>query len=329
VWLKNDLASTTATWIVAFFHHPGYTKGSHDSDSEGQLVTMRHYYLPILEAGGVDLVFTGHSHNYERSYLLDGHYGSASTLTATMRKNGGNGSTSGFTTSSTGTIRRGPIFNAVSNVAGTFIPPDGAYIKPLTGPRDNFGAVYNTAGMSGQADGGSLNHNAMYVSYNQVGTVNLQVNGNTLTCSFVQSGGTVPDNFTITKQGAADTDGDGIPDEWEIAHGLNRKDPSDALLDYDGDGLTNLQEYLAGTDPWKAEDKPRVASFAPQTDGSITLQVPTVAGKNYRIEANNAFPTGEWAIVADNVAGTGSLVPVPDAGAIGIPNRIYRVTVLP
>ncbi len=46
-----------------------------------------------------------------------------------------------------------------------------------------------------------------------------------------------------------DSDGDGMPDDWEIAHGLNPNDPSDAGLDPDGDGLTNLQEYLHGTDP--------------------------------------------------------------------------------
>src|SRR6266446_5591902 len=46
-----------------------------------------------------------------------------------------------------------------------------------------------------------------------------------------------------------DSDGDGIPDGWEVAHWLNPNDPGDAAADWDGDGLTNLQEYLAGTDP--------------------------------------------------------------------------------
>ena len=209
VWLQNDLASTTATWIIAFFHHPPYSKGSHNSDSEAQMMTMRQVYNPILEAGGVDLVLTGHSHNYERSVLLDGHYGLSSTITSAMKKNAGNGSTTGFTTAFTiagdsGKIRNAANgFTATATVNGAVIPADGAYIKPLLGSRANFGAVYNTAGMSGQADGGAIDHTAMYISYDTVGTVNLDIDGNTLTATFVQADGNTPDNYTIIKQGGS------------------------------------------------------------------------------------------------------------------------------
>ncbi|MEO5913677.1 MAG: metallophosphoesterase [Luteolibacter sp.] len=189
-WLRLDLASTTATWIIAFWHHPPYSKGTHDSDAESQLIDMRTGFNPILEQGGVDLVFCGHSHNYERSFLLDGHYGTSGTLTPAMRKNPGNGSVAGFTTSDSGVIRRAPDFIATATTSGVLIPGDGAYIKPLTGPRDHFGAVYNTAGMSGEVYGSeSIDHPAMCVSYNQLGTVNLDVNGNTLKATFVQAGG--------------------------------------------------------------------------------------------------------------------------------------------
>ena len=49
----------------------------------------------------------------------------------------------------------------------------------------------------------------------------------------------------------ADRDHDGMPDEWEKKHGLNPNDPGDAAKDADGDGYTNFEEYLNGTDPWK------------------------------------------------------------------------------
>jgi hypothetical protein len=46
-----------------------------------------------------------------------------------------------------------------------------------------------------------------------------------------------------------DSDGDGMPDAWEEAHGLNPHDASDAAGDKDNDGYTNIEEYLNGTDP--------------------------------------------------------------------------------
>lgn len=47
----------------------------------------------------------------------------------------------------------------------------------------------------------------------------------------------------------ADTDGDGMPDWWEDENGFNKSSAADASLDADSDGLTNLQEFVKGTDP--------------------------------------------------------------------------------
>jgi len=170
-WLRADLASTTRQWIIAFWHHPPYSKGSHDSDTESFLAQMRQTFLPILEDAGVDLVLAGHSHSYERSFLIDGHYGVSSTFTNAMKKDGGSGRADG----------------------------SGAYNKstPGTGPHE--GAVYAVAGSSGQVSGGALNHPAMFISLNNLGSIVLDVNGNTLDAKFLRENGAVADYFRIVK----------------------------------------------------------------------------------------------------------------------------------
>jgi hypothetical protein len=58
------------------------------------------------------------------------------------------------------------------------------------------------------------------------------------------------------KKVVLDADGDGLPDEWERKYGLNPGDPNDANADADGDGFTNLEEFLAKTDPKDPKDHP-------------------------------------------------------------------------
>ena len=170
-WLEQDLAANTRDWTVAYWHHPPYSKGSHDSDTSSGLTEMRENALPILEAWGVDLVLSGHSHAYERSFLLDSHYGVSSTLTESMKLDAGDGRTDGT----------------------------GAYSKPTAGPAPHEGAVYVVAGSSGSASGGSLDHPAMFLSLNVLGSVVLDVDGDRLDASFLDSAGTVRDHFTVLK----------------------------------------------------------------------------------------------------------------------------------
>jgi len=170
-WLRADLASTTRQWTIAFWHHPPYSKGSHDSDTDPILAEMRQNILPILEDAGVDLVLAGHSHSYERSYLIDSHYGLSSTFTNAMKKDGGSGRTDGT----------------------------GAYNKATLGPGQHEGAVYAVAGSSGQIAGGTLNHPAMFISLNNLGSMVLDVNGNTLDAKFLRENGAIADYFTIVK----------------------------------------------------------------------------------------------------------------------------------
>jgi hypothetical protein len=69
---------------------------------------------------------------------------------------------------------------------------------------------------------------------------------------------------------ASDFDGDGIPDSWETAHDLTFDDPTDAPLDFDGDGRTNLDEYYNNTDPWLS-NAPSAPVVKEPLDGASTF----------------------------------------------------------
>lgn len=174
-WCQNDIQNTNADWIIGIWHHPPYTKGSHNSDFEPQLFQMRNNFLPMLEANGVDLVLCGHSHSYERSYFLNGHTGLAFSFDAAQHVVGPNGGGDG-------------------RIGG-----DGAYQKETVGPNAGKGAVYITAGSSGKTSGGPLDHPAMFSSLNQLGSCVVEVNNNQLDMKFVRENGQIDDYFTIIK----------------------------------------------------------------------------------------------------------------------------------
>ncbi len=69
-WLESDLAASTATWKLVFFHHALYTTGLHADDSS--LPNMKATLEPIFDRYDVDLVFNGHDHAYERSRPITG-----------------------------------------------------------------------------------------------------------------------------------------------------------------------------------------------------------------------------------------------------------------
>ena len=81
-WLWRDLPANKLPWTVVFWHHPPYSKGSHDSDTEKLMVDIREQLLPVLEEFKVDLVFCGHSHVYERTQPIKGHFGSDDSFDA-------------------------------------------------------------------------------------------------------------------------------------------------------------------------------------------------------------------------------------------------------
>jgi hypothetical protein len=72
-WAEADLADARARgkrWRFVYMHHPPYTRGTHDSTAEPDLIALHDHLVPLFSAQGVDLVMTGHSHVYERSFLV-------------------------------------------------------------------------------------------------------------------------------------------------------------------------------------------------------------------------------------------------------------------
>lgn len=60
-FVASALRRSTAPWKVAVVHHPPYTCGHHDGHED-----VRDRWLPVLQAGGVDAILSGHDHNYQR-----------------------------------------------------------------------------------------------------------------------------------------------------------------------------------------------------------------------------------------------------------------------
>ena len=128
---------------------------------------------------------------------------------------------------------------------------------------------------------------------------------------------------------ALDTDADGLPDYWENRFALNPLLPGDASLDPDGDGLTNLQEFLAGSSPRDAADPTFILGMR-SDGGDFFFTFKSVAGRTYRIEYTDDFNAPTWLPFGAFVTAIGPTTEVPDPGVIaGHPSRFYRARVLP
>ena len=174
-WLKADLEKTRAEWLIAFWHHPPYTKGSHDSDKEADLIEVRHHLLPILESGGVDLVLTGHSHIYERSMLMDGAYSTNPTVAEKFILDDGDGDPTG----------------------------DGPYRK-RPGLRPHEGTVQVVAGHSGASLGRVGTSPVMRRTIVEHGSLIVDVDGDTLVGRMINRDGSERDRFSLVKRGGGE-----------------------------------------------------------------------------------------------------------------------------
>lgn len=121
--------------------------------------------------------------------------------------------------------------------------------------------------------------------------------------------------------------GDGIPDQWRLRHfGTLSNLLSAASADADGDGLTNLQEYRAGTSPVDQKSSLRLNSArnAKEAPAAVTLRWPSVAGRTYVMESSPSLLDPTWVTLATGIQGTGWDMEYTD-NAVGAEPRFYRV----
>ena len=157
-WLENDLAITNQEWIVAYFHKPPF-------------YNSLKMFSPILEAAGVDLVFYGHVHDYQRSFLMNGYYDSGAGFDpATMTNQSGDGRLDG----------------------------DGPYDKSgERAPRD--GTVYVLTGSAGSVKNSDPSEFQPY-HHSALGSIKMSVSGGQLDVKFIDNQGSVLDYFTMIKK---------------------------------------------------------------------------------------------------------------------------------
>ncbi len=124
--------------------------------------------------------------------------------------------------------------------------------------------------------------------------------------------------------GGADNDHDGMPDAWETAMDLSPF-TDDADEDPDGDGLSNLEEYLAGTDPLDASSCLKLTATA--VPGAIHLAFRAAAGRSYTIQYRNGYGAGLWSSLTNIPPQLADhLVDLADVPPAGVGARFYRLT---
>jgi len=178
-WIHADLQANDKPWVVAFIHQPPHTDGSHESGTfyEVFMQAVRENISPILESYGVDLLIAGHSHVYERSYLVNGFFGGPSDFNPSLH----------IVDGSTGHLSSGE-----------------AYVKYKDGPNQNRGTLYIVQGNSGSSESDAgMEHPMMYAGHGCdtcCGSTILYIHGDTLSGKYLTKDGEILDEWAIIKQ---------------------------------------------------------------------------------------------------------------------------------
>ena len=126
-----------------------------------------------------------------------------------------------------------------------------------------------------------------------------------------------------------ETDGDGLPDPWEVRYFGAIDTPNGAPdADPDGDGLLNRDELLAGTAPTDPKSSLRILRIE-ITEPDVRIRFRTAPGRRYQLEHAPQMGSTDWSSAAAQVTGNGGEMETAHAGGVGLFQRFYRVRLLP
>jgi len=118
-------------------------------------------------------------------------------------------------------------------------------------------------------------------------------------------------------------------ENWRLTHFGTTANSGNAAdgADPDGDGMTNAQEFAAGTDPNDNSSVLAITQIS-KSGNDMLVSFASTAGKTYRVDYSDTLQSGSWATVQDNIAGTGGVLQIADTGGAAQPKRCYRVVVV-
>ena len=137
--------------------------------------------------------------------------------------------------------------------------------------------------------------------------------------------GWVHNGRRLNLQRIVDTDGNGLPDWWELAY-FGHLTCTDPNADPDHDGMSNLAEWVAGTNPTNAASCLRLTVLSTGSSNSVVLGWSSVAGKSYWLERSTNLLTG-FNTVATNIVATAPTNTQTDTAIPPASTRFYRVGV--
>ena len=130
----------------------------------------------------------------------------------------------------------------------------------------------------------------------------------------------------LNLQRIVDTDANGLPDWWELQY-FGHLTGTDPNADADHDGMSNLAEWLAGTNPTNASSCLRLMALPSDNTNAFVVSWPSVAGKYYWLECATNLLTGFNSVVQTNIAATAPTNTATDTAVLPGNARFYRVGV--